>query len=281
MSSPVSSSGSSASAASSTTGASLNGGQPSENTPSLGKRPAFNELYEANTAPDRPPTSLLAMLAFGGGLLSLLAPISYKLVPLAVMAAVFSALIYWQLSQNPSRFSGLRWALAGLGLSVGALAWSLTSNNLTNQYLYRLAGDHAKIYLELVGRGRIYDALELHITKSARQIAGTDLEAFYQAKTGEEGERVRELMSSPGLREIERLGGLANWSFLGGLDVRPTSTKQVVTVQMANQLEPSRIATITMTRNFFNDAEGRRVAWWEIDHVTFENPKGRSNPAVR
>ena len=245
-------------------------------------RPAFNQIYEAETVVDRPPTSMLAIMSFVVGLLSLIAPTSFKLVPLAVMAVALTGLIYWQLSRSSS-YAGLRWALLGLGLSIVSLVWSLTANSLGNRYLFEQAGQNAKVYLELIGRGRIFDALELHVTKSGRQIAGTDLEAYYLGKTGEESERILQIMNSPETQEVERLGGKANWSLLAGVDVKPgsDSREQSVTIQMTNDVEPDRIATLTLTRQPFADTEGRRIAWWRVDTLTFDDLSKPPSTAIR
>ncbi len=232
------------------------------------ERPALNELSESNESNDRPPLSILAVIAFVAGLLSLVAPFSFALLPLSFVAVGLGALVCWQLSGN-RHVAGIRWAFTGLTLGVGSAVWCLTASLSTNNYLFELAGSNAKVYLELIGEGKIYEALELHVTKGQRQIAGTDLKAYYDSKTDESGEMILDIIDAPGTKAVEGIGPKASWSLLRGVDVRTVNidSTQYVTVEMVNDLEPAVSAQVTLSRRFFVTPDGQRTAWWSIERM--------------
>lgn len=242
------------------------------------ERPALNEVYESEQSNDRPPLSILAVIAFVAGVLSLIAPFSFVLLPVSFVAIGLGALVSWQLTGN-RHVAGIRWALSGLIFGVCTAVWCLTASLSTNNYLYQLAGSNAKVYLDLIGNGKIYEALELHVTKGQRQIAGTDLKAFYNSKDEESGEMIQDIINAPGTKEVERIGPKANWSLLRGVDVKTVNMEstQYIRVEMVNDLEPAVSARVTLSRRFFVTPDGQRTAWWSVEAM--ETGKGYNPPS--
>ena len=77
---------------------------------------AFRNLDVGSDA-DRPPVSTLAILALGIGLLSLIAPISFYLLPLSIIAIAIGSLALWRIGRD-SAVGGAWLAQCGLGLGV-------------------------------------------------------------------------------------------------------------------------------------------------------------------
>jgi cytochrome c biogenesis protein CcdA len=174
-------------------------------------RPAFRNLDVENEF-DRPPFSKLAIVSLMIGLVSLVSPISFYLLPISLIAIGLGALVLWQLSRDKG-LGGSYLAQAGLGLGIISTVWCLTASIGTAAYLHKEAARNAKLYLELLSQGEVYQALELHVPKQNRQIAGTDLASHYRSKTGEKADLALEILESETTKSVVATGKDTEWEY--------------------------------------------------------------------
>jgi hypothetical protein len=229
-------------------------------------RPAFRNLDVENEL-DRPPYSKLAIVSLMVGLVSLVSPISFYLLPISLIAIGLGALVMWQLSRN-NGLGGSYLAQAGLGLGIISAVWCLTGSLATSAYLHAAAARNAKLYLELLSQGEVYQALELHVPKRNRQIAGTDLASHYRSKRGERADLALEILESETTKSVVAAGPGTQWEYHRGLDIRSDRSVQSIFVQMRNVAKPSQIVNVFLTRRFYVDDQGQRVAFWNVDRTS-------------
>lgn len=131
------------------------------------------------------PISGLAVLTLIAGAVSLvLVPISVKLIPLSILAIVSGVVVSIRLSK-PDAPLGLWMANLGLGLGLVSGFWSAIAHKSKNDYYAAVASPFAVEYLDLISSGHLHHAMELRLPLSHRQLAGTDLKAYYGAYEGE------------------------------------------------------------------------------------------------
>lgn len=229
-------------------------------------RPAFRNLDSENEF-DRPPISKLAIASLMVGVVSLVSPIHFYLLPISLLAIGLAALVLWKLSRDKA-LGGIYLAQAGLGLGFISSAWCLTASLGTAAYLHHEAARNAKIYLELLSKGDVYQALELHVPQQNRQIAGTDLASYYLARTGEKDEQSQEILESDATKAVVMSGREAEWEYHRGLDIRSDRNVQKVFIQMRNAAKPSQIVNVVLTRRHLVDDTGQRLAFWNIENIS-------------
>ncbi len=229
-------------------------------------RPAFRNL-DVESEFDRPPISKLAIASLMVGVISLVSPLSFYLIPLSLIAIGMGSLVLWKLSRDGA-LGGIKLALAGLGLGVISSVWCLTASLGTAAYLHQEAARNAKLYLELIAKGEVYQALELHVPKQNRQIAGTDLASHYRSKTGEKADLALEILESEATQSVVASGPDAVWEYHRGLDIRTERSVQTIFVQMRNASQPSQVVNVVLTRRFYVDETGQRVAFWNIERTS-------------
>lgn len=234
-------------------------------------RPAFRNLDVENEL-DRPPISKLAIASLMVGVVSLVSPISFYLIPISLIAIGLGAVVLWKLSRDKA-LGGSYLAQAGLGLGVVSSAWCLTASLGTAAYLHHEAARNAKIYLELLSKGDVYQALELHVPQQSRQIAGTDLASYYRARKGEEDEQSNDILESEATKLVVASGSDTQWEYHRGLDIRADRNVQTILVQMHNASKPSQIVNVVLTRRFYVDETGQRVAFWSVERTSLPQPK--------
>ncbi len=207
------------------------------------QRPIFHDSQEAVALSDRPPFSRLAIVAFAAGLLSLFAAFSIIIIPLAILSLGLCVVVVWKLTRDTA--VGGRWlAQLGLGMSALAIVWSVSARVGTERYLYELAGQHAKTFLDTLSAGKIYEALELKQPEVRRQLTGTNLEEHYKALPEQERHGVDEFLSDKATTAVIAAGPQADWQFERGAGVIQRENQTYVTVDMVNSSaagKPQRI----------------------------------------
>lgn len=183
---------------------------------------------------DNAPVSKLAIFSLSAGILSLLAPLSAVLLPLSVLAIALGIVTVWKISRDPG-VAGTWIAQAGLGLGVFSAVWAVTATTSRNSYLTSNAAEHAEFFLETLAAGKQFEALELMQPEFQRRMAGTDLEAYYQQKTGEEAEMTAEFLRSGAAEMVMQRGSDADWKFSEVVSIFSTPAKQYVTVSVVNR----------------------------------------------
>ena len=231
-------------------------------------RSAFRNLDVASDI-DRPPLSTLAIIALVSGLVSLCVPFSFVLLPLSIVAIAISAAACWRLAGDSST-RGMWMAQAGLGLGVLTSVWCLTATTGKALYLQREAVKNAKIYLDTLARGDIYQALELHQPKPSRQIAGTDLEAHYLAKMDDMEDMSREIVNSSSTKAVMELGTSADWQFAKVLDSHAVGVIHTIRVEMHNSNNPAQLVRVLLRRRT-HTAGDQRAGYWSIDRLDFKD----------
>ncbi len=234
------------------------------------ERSAFRNLDIANEV-DRPPVSNMSIFAFFIGLISLTAPLSFYLLPLSIVAMAVGAIVLWRLTRDASA-RGSRLAQVGLGLGVVSSVWCLTATANDASYLYNEAARNATIYLETLGKGELYQALELHVPTPNRQIAGTDLESHYRSKQGETADMALGIINAPSTQAVVNTGSSAKWELKGGLDIRRDRSLQTITVEMQNVNDPNQVVHVTLNRRFYVDSSDQPVAFWNVDRMILPAP---------
>lgn len=209
----------------------------------LPERPAFS-TNEPGLESSSLPTSRLAVLALLLGTVSLLTALSLKLLPLAVISALFSIGVILLLSRKTTSVGGIRLAQIGLCFAVLGTSCVFVATQLRDKYLYSVAGEHAQIYLQKITNGRIYEAYELRRPAHERQLTGTNLEAHYRGlPDGEERSKSNEYLSSPEVRKVVNAGTDAKWHFVKGVRVQSLKgNRNWITVQMANSINENTVS---------------------------------------
>ena len=141
--------------------------------------------------------------------------------------------VVWKLSRDTA--IGGRWlAQLGLGLSALAVVWSVSARVSTERYMYELAGQNAKIMLDMLSAGNIYEALELKQPEMSRQLTGTNLEEHYKALPEEERDAVDTFLEDAVTAAVIAAGPQADWQFEKGAGVAQRENETYVTVDMVN-----------------------------------------------
>lgn len=211
----------------------------------------------------------MAILALLTGLVSLFAPLSFVMLPLSILAIALGTVVLWRISSSSS-FGGVR--LAQIGLALGALsgAWTITASTSESAYLIEYAGKNAKMYLETLAAGEIYEALELRVPKDERQIAGTNLEQYYKAQTGEQADNVAQVMNARVTQAVMATGLAADWQLERGRSIISDGIIKIITVEMVNRANTTQRVLVTLRRRALPDESGRVEASWMISDASLE-----------
>lgn len=234
----------------------------------LPERPAFHSQEPGFEEIQSAPISRLAIVALVLGFLSLFTPLSTSLLPLAMIAAVFSAVVIWRLSVDRSA-SGMWMGQVGLGFAVLGAGWVITSVWTRNDYLYRAATPHAQVYLDLMSAGKLYQAFELTKSEPARQISGTDLKAYYQNLTApEDKDQIAGFLSSDHARELMSHGARADWELVRRESVNGHNQFAIKLVMAdSTQPEKKKIAVTLVRELVSTEQEGSDIAVWHVNET--------------
>lgn len=229
---------------------------------------------ELDTGYDRPPLSTIAVIALVVGLASLIVPTTFALLPLSFLAIAVGSAAVWQVVRDPG-VRGAWLAKFGLGLGVATCTWSLTAYSASTSYLYDVAGENAKIYLKLFSDGQIFEALELRYPINERQIAGTDLEAYYRQRAGEPADRTREILASDSTRLAMDAGPNADWQIVKGIKIEADGSQKRVTVRMVNAANNGGLIDVTLRHITLQDESGSQSTWMVMDTRIAKDENGR------
>lgn len=125
------------------------------------------------------PISGMAIAAF---ILSLFTPIALYAVGLAVLAllpVVIGVLASINMSRASHPVKGRGLAAMAVAISMFFVTASAFGHTMIRQHLSKQAQFHFAEWIEVVARGDLYQAHELHRQYSKRQLPGTNLEAIY------------------------------------------------------------------------------------------------------
>lgn len=199
----------------------------------LPQRPAFRALDESPEF-DRPPFSRLAYVAFATGVLSLFAAFSIVLLPLAMLSLGLGIAVVWKLTRD--EYMAGRWlAQIGLALSAVAIVWSISARAGVDRYMYQQAAQYAKVMLQTLSAGKIYEALELRQPEGARQLTGTNLEEYYEGLPREQRDAIDDFLDSKATKSAIAAGPSADWQFVKGTEVIRHENLTEVSVDMVNR----------------------------------------------
>jgi hypothetical protein len=201
----------------------------------------------------------MSVVAFAAGILSLLAPLTFTLLPLSILAIAIGGVVLWRVSRDGSRGTWL--AQLGLGLGVLSATWSVTATAGETQHLVTRGGACAKLYLDYLSSGRTYDALELRLPIRERQIAGTDLEAYYLQRAGEPADRTYEVVNSSATKIAMAAGEQADWQLVRGVKIEANGSQKMITVEMANATEQGQRIQLLLRRQIYQDDSGSHAMW--------------------
>lgn len=199
----------------------------------LSQRPVFHDTQDAVALSDRPPFSRLAVVAFVTGLLSLFAAFSTIVLPLAMLSLGLGVVVVWKLSRDTA-IGGSWLAQLGLGLSALAIVWSISARVGKERYMYELASEHAKLMLDTLSSGKIYEALELKHPEVGRQLTGTNLEEHYKALPEQQRMAVDEFLNNSTTQAVIAAGPQADWQFEKGVGVVQRENQTYVNVEFVN-----------------------------------------------
>ncbi|MEZ6135269.1 MAG: hypothetical protein R3C53_10200 [Pirellulaceae bacterium] len=211
----------------------------------------------------RPPLSKLAVSSFVVGLTSLLAPLSFALLPLSLLAIAAGAIAVWRVTHNGS-VRGKWLATIGLALGVISGAWCVAATATKTSHLFTKAGQYANIYLDHLSQGRLYDALELRLPVRERQIAGTDLEKYYQQLASNPADHTGEIVTAAATQAAIGAGKDAKWQFLRGVQIAPSGSQTKVVVEMVNAKNAKQVFRISFRRELVPEESGEISAYWLV-----------------
>jgi hypothetical protein len=236
----------------------------------LPQRPAFHALNES-TEFDRPPFSRLALVAFATGLLSLLAAFSTILLPLAMLSLGLGVAVMWKLTRD--EYVAGRWlAQIGLALSAAAIVWSISVRTGTDHYMYREASQHAKLMLDMLSDGKIYEALELKKPEVARQLTGTNLQEYYDGLPEDQRRAIDEFLKNDVTKAVIAAGPQADWQFEKGGGVTRFGNQTFVMVDMVNRAaqsngQPVRVKMLRQTEMLSDPDKFDSTALWSFKDI--------------
>lgn len=258
------------------------------------ERPVFNSLEPELDNELSPPISPFAVVAMLLGIFSLTAALAVSIAPFAILVAVLCAVLTWALSRNPS-VGGVLLAQIGLCCAVLGATWGLTAAKLTDDYYYSSAGEHAKLFLETLSSGKKFDAFELTLPESGRQVTGTDIEAHYESilatsmpnrkdvnnaapgpsnetmKSSLVKDEVQEFLDRSATKDVVARGKDAKWQFVRGLEVfRRNNRENRISVVMIDANDPSTEYEVSLNRivgNYIPKPGTSAVAIWDVDGV--------------
>ena len=228
-------------------------------------QPAFQETEETQAA-ERLPTSKLAIVALALGIISLLAPLSSKLVMLSILAAGLGGITAILLSYTPYlRGRGL--AQAGMAMGIASGTWSMVATTQERQYLYEQAGQRAIEFVDLIAEHREYEALELMKSAGERQITGTDLKAYHDTLTMEAGDKTKEFLNSKATQRILAEGQPGQWRYMRGVEITGDHNGYYIKVEVNKagdtNAEPLVIIMYRSARPRSAD-DSSRTAYWHV-----------------
>lgn len=235
------------------------------------QRPAFHALNES-TEFDRLPFSRLAYVAFATGLLSLFAAFSIILLPLAMLSLGLGVAVMWKLSRD--QYMAGRWlAQIGLALSAAAIVWSISARTGTDQYMYSEAGQHAKLFLDMLSSGRTYEALELKKAEVSRQLTGTNLKDYYDGLSEDQRRGVDEFLKSEVTKAVMAAGPQADWQFEQGVGVSSHESQTFVIVDMVNRAAQGntqvvRVKMLRQTEMMSDPEKFDSTALWSFEDIS-------------
>lgn len=238
----------------------------------LSQRPAFHDSQDAVTLSDRPPFSRLAVVAFVTGLLSLFAAFSTIVLPLAMLSLGLGVVVVWKLSRDTA--IGGRWlAQLGLGLSALAIVWSISARVGTERYMYAEASQNAKIMLDTLSAGKIYEVLELKEPEVSRQLTGTNLEEHYKALPEERQHAINEFLENSTTKAVVAAGLQADWQLEEGVSVLQRENQTFVNLDMVNlaaQGKPQRVRVqmLRQTGLLTDPTKRDTTALWNFQNLT-------------
>jgi hypothetical protein len=145
--------------------------------------PEASTLPRADQSTDMDNYAPLSGLAIAAFILSLFTPVALYALGLAVLALLpvilgVLATINIRRASHPVKGGGL--AAAGIVISIFFVTASAFGHTLIRQHLSKQAQVQFAKWIEVVERGDLYQAHELHRQYSKRQLPGTNLEAIYQ-----------------------------------------------------------------------------------------------------
>jgi hypothetical protein len=234
-----------------------------------------------------------AVLALIVGLSSLIVPVSIQLIPLSLLAIVVGVLVAFRLRRTDTG-SGLWMATACLGLGIATASWALAAHKTRNDYLAARASEFAVEYMELLSQGLFYNAIELKLPFSQRQSSDVDLQAYYEAYTGEIkidlslGDVVGFDDSEPSNLEkarktaVERLKidvvtrlamqyPESEWKVVEILKVASRKNQAVVQVALATPDDPRTKVVIDLVREQIESEKLGDLAEWRIANQELSN----------
>jgi hypothetical protein len=209
---------------------------------------------------DRAPLGKMPVLACLAGVLSLLSPLSVALLPLSILAAALGAVVFWR-QVREANSTGKLLAQIGLGLGVATGAWSIVAARNESHYLYAVAAEYGKIYLDKISQDEIHEALELRLPVRQRQIAGTNLKEYYATLSGEAADTVDGVMQSPTTKFIAAAGADADWQFVRGVRVGSAASQKIIAVEFQNMHDPSKHVEVNLQRESYTDESGIHALW--------------------
>ena len=224
-------------------------------------RPVFNSLDEdLGEEIDRAPMSKLAVASCIFGVFSLLAPLSYVLLPLSVVAVALGAVVLIHISRDKT-VSGAWLAQIGLGLGVMTAVWSTFATRGDADHLTEHGTKFAKEYLSYISNDEPFKALALQQFESERQLEGTDLEAYYANAP----ESVRsKFLDSPETVLARKAGKDADWQLRRVIGIRRTAMQgDEIDLQMYNAADPELSINVHLLRNE-QELNGKRSALWMV-----------------
>lgn len=232
---------------------------------SPGQRPIFASEETDYLTPAKPPTSRLAVAGLLLGLLSALAVFNIDLIVLPILAVAISLAAYWHIGRTES-LSGRMLALAGVALGVAFGAWTITAVRLRDQYLYEVASQFAREYLEVVSENQLLEAFELMQPETARQVAGTSLEEHYQNVGTPEQSALSAFKDDPKTKAVVARGPGADWQLKSGVRVEdPHGGLRRVRVLMVDVSQtPGIEAEVTLARERNAGDGGTGSASWYV-----------------
>ena len=235
-------------------------------------RPAFQSVEQEA---DMERVSRLGVASMIPAVLSLLAPMANFFLLFSFLAMAIGGIASARIALS-RELTGQRIANLALGLGIATMLWTYFGGRGRSDYLYAIAGDNAKVFLQTVADGKTAEAYELTLLESERKITGTDLDAFYAAAELEERDAYEKFVSQSITQSITDQGRVAKlkgkplqFEFVNGVAITGNPKVYEIEVEMRDVSTPNAAPIRVILRRRMDLLvvdEGPPTAHWNVHH---------------
>lgn len=210
--------------------------------------------------------SKLAVTSFLIACFSLFSLITVSLVPVCLLAVLLGVVALVRIHRDAT-LGGARFAQIAVVLGTLVGFWALTAAQQRAKYLYQVAGEHAKSYLQILAAGDTFQAMELRKLEPERQLAGTQLALVYGGEGSEAAQEMKQFLDRTTTKIVLESGPESDWRIVSGEGIEYKNKITNVTVRMDNVADPETtdiFVTLGRVGGVLNEEQEPAKALWYV-----------------